>query len=295
MNSFQRTFGFIHQHPLGKRHLVHAYLRFINWQISYRLKPGFIKVKFLHQTYFLAKKGLTGITGNIYTGLHEFNEMGFLLHFLRAEDTFFDIGANVGSYTLLASSVCNAQSFTFEPVPSTFEILKSNIALNNIEQLVTLENKGVGRENGMLKFSTNEDTTNHIIAIDEEKGKAIDVPIVSLNSYYPAAKPILIKIDVEGFETEVLNGAEDILNDPNLKAIIIELIGCGERYDYDEQEIHQKLLSLSFKPYSYDPILRKIEPLPTFGNSNTIYIRDLSFVEKRINNTKPFKIFNELI
>lgn len=295
MNSFQRTFGFIHQHPLAKRHLVHAYLRFINWQISARLNPNFIKVKFLHQTYFLGKKRLTGLTGNIYTGLHEFNEMGFLLHFLRDEDIFFDVGANAGSYTLLASSVCKAKSFSFEPIPSTFNILRANIELNNIENRVTLENKGVGNASGILKFSANEDTTNHVIAKDEEENNIIEVPIVSLNSYYPNAKPILIKIDVEGFETEVLNGAEDILQDSNLKAIIIELIGCGERYGYDEQKIHQKLLSLSFKPYSYYPITREIKLLSSFGNSNTIYLRDLSFVEKRIKMAKPFKIFNELI
>jgi len=43
---------------------------------------------------FLVKTGETGLTGNIYTGLHEFPDMGFLLHFLRAEDLFVDIGAN---------------------------------------------------------------------------------------------------------------------------------------------------------------------------------------------------------
>lgn len=295
MNSFQRTFGFIHRHPLAKRHLVSAYLRFVNWQIRARLKPGFIKVKFLHQTYFLAKKGLTGITGNIYAGLHEFNEMGFLLHFLRAEDTFFDVGANVGSYTLLASSICKAKSYAFEPVPSTFDILKSNIVLNNIEELVTLKNKGVGKEKAILKFSTSEDTTNHIIATNEEEDNAIDIHIIPLDSYYPTAKPVLIKIDVEGFETEALNGANSILKDPSLKAIIIELIGAGDRYGYDEQKIHQKLLSLSFKPYNYDPILRKIEPLQTFGNDNTIYLRDLGFVEKRLKTAQPFKIFNQKI
>ena len=43
-----------------------------------------------------------GVTGNVYCGLHDFAEMSFMLHLLRAGDLFADIGANVGSYTVLA-------------------------------------------------------------------------------------------------------------------------------------------------------------------------------------------------
>ena len=295
MNAFKRTFGFINQHPLAKQHLILAYLKWIAWQIRSRLSSGLLKIKFLDQTHFLAKKGLTGITGNIYTGLHEFEEMGFLLHFLRPEDVFFDVGANVGSYTLLASSVCKAKSITFEPLPATFEILKRNIELNQIHQLVRLENKGVGKETGILKFSANEDTTNHVIASNEENSQTTEVPIVPLDSYYPNTKPALIKIDVEGFETEVLNGAESILADSNLKAIIIELIGSGERYGNDENKIHEKLLSLAFKPYRYYPLERKIELSEKFGEANTIYLRDLDFVKTRVKTAVAFNVFNKLI
>lgn len=295
MNAFKRTFGFIHQHPLAKKNIIRAYLRFFTWQLRSRLNPGFIKVHFLENTYFLARKGLTGLTGNIYTGLHEFDDMGFLLHFLRPNDLFFDVGANVGSYTLLASSVCKTRCIAFEPVSSTFDILVRNIELNRINHLVQPENKGVGKEFGTLKFTIDNDTTNRVIIGNEEKKSTVAVPIVPLNSYYPASKPALIKIDVEGFETEVLNGATAILQDIALKAIIIELIGGGSAYGYDENEIHSKLLSLSFKPYSYDPITRTLTELLNFGNSNTIYVRDLNFVEKRLKEAKPFKIFNQKI
>ena len=238
---------------------------------------------------------MAGITGNIYAGLHEFNDMGFLLHFLRPEDTFYDVGANVGSYTLLASSVCKAQTISFEPVPVTFNILKKNIGLNQIEHLVTLENKGVGRNNGVLKFSSDDDTTNHVIAENENADNFINVNVVSLDEYAVATTPTLIKIDVEGFETEVVNGATNLLNNPNLKAIIIELIGCGFRYGYDENEIHKKLTSLSYKPYKYNPFDRNLTEISELGNVNTIYVRDLNFVENRVKNATPFKIFNQEI
>ncbi|RDC56210.1 FkbM family methyltransferase [Pedobacter chinensis] len=295
MNAIKRTFGFIHEHPLAKRHLLRAYFKFISWQIRSRLTSGFQKVKFINGIHFFAKSGLTGITGNIYTGLHEFNDMGFLLHFLRNEDTFFDVGANVGAYTLLASGVCRSKTISFEPVPTTYHILKKNINLNKLNDLVTIENKGVGSEEGNLRFTAEEDTTNHVILEDQEHQNSILVPIVFLDNYYPANNPALIKIDVEGFETAVLKGADQILNDKALKAIIIELNGSGGRYGYDDNQIHAKLLSHGFKPYEYHPIERKIEELDTFGTHNTIYIRDLAYVVYRLKSAVPFTIFNQSV
>ncbi|MET4083607.1 FkbM family methyltransferase [Pedobacter sp. UYP30] len=295
MEAFKRTFGFINQHPLASKHLLKSYFKFFTWQVKCRINKELQPIKFVDQTYFLAKKSLTGVTGNIYTGLHEFHDMGFLLHFLRPKDVFFDVGANVGAYTLLASGICKSKSISFEPVPSTFDILLKNIELNNLQNLVKLENKGVGKEHGLLKFSSDEDTTNHIIAENEDHHHFIQVPIVSLNDYFPNVKPALIKIDVEGFETEVLNGAHEILKDLNLKAIIIELNGSSGRYGYDETLIHDKLIELSFIPYHYDPFKRSLTALDTFGIFNTIYIRDLEYVENRVKNAEPFEVFNQKI
>src|ERR1700754_1028812 len=168
MEKIKRTFGFIFHHPLGQRHPLKSILRFIIWQVQTRLSPSkLIAKEFVKPVKFYARKGLTGITGNIYTGLHEFNDMAFLLHFLRTGDGFFDIGANVGSYTLLASGVCGAKSITIEPVRSTFDILTANINLNKLQDKVTLINAGAGSKPGTIAFTSNEDTTNHAIAEHE--------------------------------------------------------------------------------------------------------------------------------
>lgn len=291
INSIKRTLSFINQHSLAKEHLLSAYLRLFNWQIKSMLNPNLQPVKYLQDTYFLAQKGLTGITGNIYCGLHEFEEMAFLLHFLKEEDLFFDVGANVGSYTLLASGVKKARTIAFEPILKTYNILEKNIKLNRLEHLVVCENKGVGKELGTLNFTDVEDTTNHVI--NEKTKNSISVDVVSLDCFHPKLKPALIKIDVEGFETEILNGAKNILSEPLLKAIVIELNGSGERYGFNEGNIHQKLLNAAFEPYSYDPFKRKLTKLNTYGNFNTIYIRDINFVKDRLCSSPKFTIFNQ--
>jgi len=245
---------------------------------------------------FYARKGLTGITGNIYTGLHEFDDMAFLLHFLLPGDVFFDIGANAGSYTLLASGVCQAKTIAIEASANTAAITVKNISLNKLENKVTLINAAAGATAGILSFSKNEDTTNHIISAGESAETDVEtVNVINIDSLILTDKPTLIKIDVEGFETEVLKGMTDTLKQPILKAIIIELNGSGLRYGFNEDAIHQTLLSVGFKPYQYDPFKRELQLMDSFGSYNTIYCRDEAFIKARVKASKGFKIMGEVI
>lgn len=297
MKALKRTVGFILGHPLGKKHPVKTLLRFTYWQVQSRFSKSRMIVKpFIGNVKFYAAKGLTGITGNIYTGLHEFTDMAFLLHFLRPQDIFFDIGANVGSYTLLASGMIGANSITLEPVKSTFDVLRKNIELNNLNARVHLINAGAGSEAGEIKFSADEDTGNHVIAPSEQyKTNTVTVPVITVDSLLVDNSPTLIKIDVEGFETEVLKGMAITLNQLTLKAIIIELNGSGKRYGYSETNIHELLLSKNFKPYIYDPFKRVLTELNKFGNYNTIYCRDIDFINTCLQNAASIKILGETI
>lgn len=280
LNKFKLTYSFIKSHPLGSIKPLKAIFNFIRWQLQSSLNKKLIIKPFIGSVKFYAKKGLTGITGNIYVGLHEFNDMGFLLHFLRKEDTFFDVGANVGSYTLLASGYVGAKSFAFEPVPSTFNILTLNVELNKLFNKVTLYNKALGGKKGHLKFSSTFDTINHVLAENESLNNSITVEVGILNEF-KNHKPSLLKIDVEGFETEVIKGANNILTDKDTKAIIIELNGSGDRYGYNEKDIHNYLKEIGYLPYQYNPLNRTLSQISDFGSYNTIYINDLDFVKNR--------------
>lgn len=293
VSSIKRTLQFIHQHPLAKKHLLRAYINFFRWQLTSRLQSKAIPIKFIEGTSFLARKRLTGITGNIYAGLHEFEEMSFLLHFLRPEDTFFDVGANVGAYTILASGVSKANSIAFEPALSTFKILEANMQLNHLKERVICQNIGIGEQKTHMLFTQNQDTTNHIVLASTEDSVGID--IFPLDFFYPAHQPAMLKIDVEGFETAVLKGSIELLKDTLLKAIIIELNGSGQMYGYDEEKIHHQLINHGFSPFKYDPFKRILHPITYYGAFNTIYIRDLAWVKNRLINAKPFHVFNEKI
>ena len=83
-----------------------------------------------------------------------------------AGDLFADIGANAGSYSVLAAGITGAAVVAVEPAPDAFARLQANIVLNDLNHLVQLHCCAVGSETGTVKFSTSQDTTNHVIDSD---------------------------------------------------------------------------------------------------------------------------------
>ena len=81
---------------------------------------------FVEGTKLNIEPGQTISTGNYYVGLLEFEEMAFAIHFLDNSDIFFDIGANIGSYSILASGISKSRTIAFEPIESTFLQLEKN-------------------------------------------------------------------------------------------------------------------------------------------------------------------------
>ncbi len=278
------TIKFIINHPLNQENKLGAIIRFARWQVGSRLVQGAIVYDWINGSRFLVKNGETGLTGNIYTGLHEFQDMAFLLHFLRSEDLFVDVGANVGSYTILACSAIGARGIAFEPVPSTYRRLVENMHLNHLDEKVKCINKGVGAQQGSVVFTSDSDTTNHVLAPSEQCENREIVEVTSLDTALYGESPTLIKIDVEGYETPVLEGAQEALKDRMLHSIIMEINGSGSRYGFNESRLLELMYDYDFRAYSYRPLDRILIDLKgkNLSAGNTLFIRDKSFVMERL-------------
>lgn len=278
------------RHPFNKNRKIKSLLIFFKWQLVSRIWDNLLVHQLSQKTKILVKNGLTGVTGNIYTGLFEFEDMMFSLHLLEQGDLFIDIGANVGVYSVLLSGEKKANSIAFEPIPDTFRILESNVKINNLENLVNLYNCGLGNEKKKVKFVSDLDVSNHVSSDQNIIGEnIITVDILTLNDLN-ISNPTLIKIDVEGFELEVLKGASKILESKGLIAIIIELNGSGEKYGIKDTDVHNYLLEFGFQPVSYNPFDRELYDLKMFGNKNTIYIRDRVRVISKIANSRKIVV-----
>lgn len=275
-----KTIKFIHNHPLNKKS-GGGLFRFFKWQLRSRLWPRkAVMLPFIEGTSMLVIPGMWGATGNYYCGLYEFEEMGFLLHLIRNEDLVVDVGANIGSYTILAAGVCGARVRAFEANPDTFKHLLDNIQLNKLADVVKAYKIALGAKPGTIKMTTGYDTINHVI-IDESEKSGLSVPMNSLDIVLGDNIPCLIKIDVEGFETEVINGACKTLESKKCQALIIEA-GGGARYGFDEKLLHANIEGLGFHLCSYNPLRRELLTTHKSNTANNIFVRDLKWARERI-------------
>ena len=137
------------------------------------------------------------------------------------------------------------------------------------------------------------DSVNHVLSSAEStRGAGIPVPVETLDGLLDGLSPRLIKIDVEGYETEVLRGASNTLSGPGLLALILELNGSGRRYGYDEVAVHDGLLRQGFTPCLYQPFARKLIPLG-HGRShsgNTLYVKDVEALRERVLTARDFRV-----
>jgi FkbM family methyltransferase len=278
------TLSFILNHPLGKQHPLAALKRFVRWQAISRFHDETI-VDWIDGSVLGVKRGMTGATGNVYCGLHEFVEMAFLLHFLQPGDVFLDIGANVGSYTILASKVCGAFSIAFEPDPLTARALHRNLALNALEDRVRVEQIALGAHSGEISFTVGLDTMNRVATVDDQKTQIVTVK--RLDDIPRVDTAVFAKLDVEGFEDEVLKGGMSILSSPNLLAIQCESHGLTTKH---------ALVSHGFEEHFYDPFSRDLsrKPFDTRA-SNTLFVRDAEQVIRRVKGAPRRKVWQSMI
>jgi FkbM family methyltransferase len=217
-------------------------------------------IPFVDHTRLVARPGVMGATGIYYTGLYEYEEMAFVLHALRPGDRFVDVGAHIGVFSVLAAGAVGADCLAIEPVPASFAYLQENIALNGLSAKIRVINAGIAAQPGRLPFTTGKGAANGVVPTNSgathfksarHLATAIDVDVLPLDALTADFPPTILKIDVEGYEHEVIAGAAQTLADDRLLAILIELRGHGARYDFDEDAIHQRLLEAGFQPYSY--------------------------------------------
>lgn len=177
-----------------------------------------------------------------------------LLSAIRPGDTVWDVGANIGLYTVqFAEKVTpSGRVFAFEPAPGNFERLKR--ACDAAPQVKLLQ-KALGDKKATLSLSLSEDpdgVANSFVGSQGGAGSvSVDVlsadDVIAQNLATPAN---VMKIDVEGFEHEVIRGMSSLLANPSLKAIFMEvhfslLEAKGD--PFAPMEIEKKLVSAGFK------------------------------------------------
>jgi FkbM family methyltransferase len=221
--------------------------------------------------------------------LCEFEEMAFVMHFLRPGELFVDVGANVGAFTVLAAGVAGAEVRAFEPNPGTFEMLERNVRLNGLQERATPVRAAVGQSEGTIQMTTDLGTENYVTTGTTARNSAT-VKMIALDKELSEAAPDLMKVDTEGFETEVFSGATNLLRRPQLRAMIVERGNNGVRYGFDEAVLHRQIRQCGFIPCRYDPFGRRLSRVENEALGNIIYVRDIPATDAVLRAAPAFKL-----
>lgn len=166
---------------------------------------------FIFQGKLKGKKWIkdSGVNG-YWLGTYELVQQKLFIKAVKNGDVIYDIGANVGFYTLLASTLIgeNGKVFAFEPLPKNIGYLKKHIKLNKCENVEIIE-AAVSDKEGRVNFLENESGPAGKIG-KEGSLKVISVILDNLLEEKKILPPNVIKIDIEGAELEALKGMKKI-------------------------------------------------------------------------------------
>lgn len=131
---------------------------------------------------------------------------------LSAGDLVLDVGANIGNHTLYLAAVSGADVIAYEPDLRLTEALTRSVSVNNLEQRVSVRNVAVADQTGELVLVDDVDGNmggQHLSTEPDAEGPR--VPVVRLDDEMPDGTVHAMKIDVEGYELNVLRGARSLI------------------------------------------------------------------------------------
>jgi FkbM family methyltransferase len=147
-----------------------------------------------------------------------------LMNEIRAADTFADVGVFIGLYTVAVAKRVGTTGRVvgFEPDPANYLSARGQIKLNGVDERVELIQAAVGARDEVVPFKSAAEMA-HVVA--EAGDNTCRVECVTLDRIFAGKCLDVLKIDVEGFEERVLQGAKNLLKDAHRspRAIYIEV------------------------------------------------------------------------
>jgi len=242
-------------HPSNRDQRLAAVGRAVRWQVRSRLRPDRLEVAAYGDTVLLCYPRSNSASNVIYfTPHYDYDEMHFLDRYLCPGDVVIDAGANIGTYTLLAASRVgpSGRVIAFEPAPVALARLRENVAHNRLGQ-VEAHGAAVGIRPGRATMQSSSDVSNSLVAVPGVTGATTVVEVVRLDDVVGDARPALLKLDVEGYELQALQGAATLLTADPPPVLLVELTdhllrGAGT----SPAELRAWLRERGYELYRYD-------------------------------------------
>ena len=207
----------------------------------------------------------------MYLNVYEQRESSLIKGYLQPGMTFVDAGANVGYYTLMAASLVGPEGavFAFEPSPYAFGRLIETVQNNPIPQVRAFQ-AGLSDVSGRARLYMQREAGRHTPGMIPHEGRdPIDVSVDTLDRFL-AANGVehvdLLKIDVEGFEPNVIRGAEGSMRRGKIRSILCEF----NRYELGMNNSSTLHLYQTFVRHGYRTVGKAFDP--DSGYQNLLFI-----------------------
>jgi FkbM family methyltransferase len=214
---FAATTGIIRyvwEHPANAGHRPRALLRMARYQARARLLRRRALARLGERSRLWVDLHRTSASMVMYANPPDLPEMLVWRQALRGGGLFVDVGANVGAYTIWAAE-CGGEVMALEPAADTFGLLLENIALNGYQ--VAAIQAAAGDRCGTARFTAGRDAGNRL-----DPDGPVKIRLVTIDSLIEGRHVAGLKVDVEGFEIDVLRGCTRALSERRIGLIQLE-------------------------------------------------------------------------
>ncbi len=290
---FRYQFELLFDSRFNRKHPISAILRFVFWNFSKSFKRDFhykvwgYKFKFWiqsHQSYWLFKNYIM-----------DYDEFVFIEKLSRKGDVIFDIGANIGVYSMWFDKSIKGEGriFSFEPDSNNLKKFQYNLKLNNNVNAIKLYDCAVSNSKGFIEFFSGLDEQSSISFATDQDYNSTKVETISIDDFCNENAISIInylKIDVEGAEYLVLEGANGMLSNQAIKIIQLELNDHISNFNFKIEDVVKMMELKGYKLYRLQDKLYPIiktnynELLDEAGN-NYFFVADMEYINSRFNNS----------
>lgn len=242
----KKVVKFVWEHPSNDGKRTRAVMRAAGYQFRARVLHRRTLARLGEKSTIWADLHRTGASRVVYANPPDHHEMLTWRNNLRPGDLFVDVGANVGSYAIWASEL-GAEVIALEPADDTFALLEENVRLNGYP--IKTIRAAAGAAPGTARFTSGRDCVNRL----DPDGVA-EIAVLTIDALIGNRIVAGMKVDVEGFEIEVLRGCEQALSEHRLRLIQLEWNATSlEAVGADRQPVADLLAKHGYGLYSAEP------------------------------------------
>ena len=251
-------------------------------ELTRRIRFYFVgRVEIDGLTFFLNPADKTITQAILHADTWEPETTATIRDILKPGDTFIDVGANIGWFTLIASREVGEEGrvIAFEPDPESFDILRRNVTVNKCPNVI-LEKDALSNKRGTIwLYIHDKNKGGHSLLKSDERSQRVEVQALTLDEYLQGfeRKIALVKMDTEGAEGLILEGMQSTIQTQDRMDIVMEFAPNALRpLGTDPEAMLYRLLESNYRAYAIDHPSGQLVPVDKNQIPRLIEILDKS-------------------